>query len=89
MQLAHLMPDIAQEATACKFYNCSHLHEPGCGVIAQVESPTQAGTISACASPRPDLRSESTKVNAGTVIYFTFNLVTPEANELLMRMVPV
>jgi ribosome biogenesis GTPase len=47
MQLAHLMPDIAQEATACKFYNCSHLHEPGCGVIAQVESATQAGTISA------------------------------------------
>ncbi len=39
MQLAHLMPDIAAHATQCKFYNCSHLHEPGCGVIAQVESP--------------------------------------------------
>ena len=47
MQLAHLMPDIAEQATDCKFYNCSHLHEPGCGVIAQVESPTHAGAISA------------------------------------------
>ena len=47
MQLAHLMPDIAEQATDCKFYNCSHLHEPGCGVIAQVESPTHPGAISA------------------------------------------
>ncbi len=37
MQLAHLMPDIAEHATDCKFYNCTHLHEPGCGVIPQVE----------------------------------------------------
>ncbi|MDB5731311.1 MAG: GTPase RsgA, partial [Variovorax sp.] len=29
MQLAHLMPDIAEHATQCKFYNCTHLHEPG------------------------------------------------------------
>ena len=47
MQLAHLMPDIAQHATACKFYNCTHLHEPGCGVIAQVASPSHEGAISA------------------------------------------
>lgn len=47
MQLAHLMPDIAAHANDCKFYNCTHLHEPGCGVIAQVESPTHAGDISA------------------------------------------
>ena len=47
MQLAQLMPDIAEQATSCKFYNCTHLHEPGCGVIAQVETPTQAGAISA------------------------------------------
>jgi ribosome biogenesis GTPase len=37
MQLARLMPDIAAHATECRFYNCTHLHEPGCGVIAQVE----------------------------------------------------
>jgi ribosome biogenesis GTPase len=34
MQLASLMPDIQAHASNCKFYNCSHLHEPGCGVLA-------------------------------------------------------
>lgn len=47
MQLASLMPDLAAHAGACKFYNCTHLHEPGCGVIAQVQTGTHAGTISA------------------------------------------
>lgn len=47
MQLAKLMPDIAAHANNCKFYNCSHLHEPGCGVIAQVDSPTHPGEIHA------------------------------------------
>ena len=31
-ELAALMPDIGAHAQACRFYNCSHLHEPGCGV---------------------------------------------------------
>lgn len=30
--LAACMPDIAAHAADCRFYNCSHLHEPGCGV---------------------------------------------------------
>ena len=30
--LAGLMPDIRLHAAHCRFYNCSHLHEPGCGV---------------------------------------------------------
>ena len=30
--LTRLMPDIRQHAEHCRFYNCSHLHEPGCGV---------------------------------------------------------
>lgn len=47
MQLAGLMPDIAKHTTRCKFYNCTHLHEPGCGVIVQVESPAKQGSISA------------------------------------------
>jgi ribosome biogenesis GTPase len=47
MQLAQLMPDIAEHATDCKFYNCTHLHEPGCGVISQVDAPGHAGAISA------------------------------------------
>ncbi|MGJ7491865.1 ribosome small subunit-dependent GTPase A [Variovorax sp. ZT4R33] len=47
MQLARLMPDIAAHANDCKFYNCTHLHEPGCGVIAEVDSATHAGAINA------------------------------------------
>jgi ribosome biogenesis GTPase len=31
------MPDIARHAGACRFYNCTHLHEPGCGVLAALE----------------------------------------------------
>jgi len=33
MHLAGLMPDIKAQAGDCKFYNCTHLHEPGCGVL--------------------------------------------------------
>jgi ribosome biogenesis GTPase len=46
-QLAQLMPDIKAHATECRFYNCTHLHEPGCGVLAQVETETTPGAISA------------------------------------------
>lgn len=35
-QLAGLMPDLRPHVERCKFYNCTHLHEPGCGVIAAV-----------------------------------------------------
>lgn len=31
-ELAGLMPDIAAEQGRCRFANCSHRHEPGCGV---------------------------------------------------------
>jgi ribosome biogenesis GTPase len=46
MHLAGLMPDIAAVATACKFYNCTHLHEPGCGVISSMKSSSNAHGIS-------------------------------------------
>jgi ribosome biogenesis GTPase / thiamine phosphate phosphatase len=32
MQLAHLMPDLKATLGHCRFYNCTHLHEPGCSV---------------------------------------------------------
>ena len=32
-ELAALMPDLAAHLGECRFYNCSHLHEPGCGVL--------------------------------------------------------
>jgi len=35
-QLAGCMPDLAAQLGNCKFYNCTHLHEPGCGVIGAV-----------------------------------------------------
>ncbi len=47
MQLASLMLDIKAQAQNCKFYNCTHLHEPGCGVISEVNSTDSARTISA------------------------------------------
>lgn len=36
-QLASLMPDLRAHAGECRFYNCSHLHEPGCGVTAALD----------------------------------------------------
>ncbi len=36
MQLAGLMPDLRPHVAECKFYNCTHLHEPGCGVMSNV-----------------------------------------------------
>jgi ribosome biogenesis GTPase len=32
--LASHMPDLRKNASECRFYNCSHRHEPGCGVRA-------------------------------------------------------
>ena len=31
-RLGSLMPDVRAHAGSCKFYNCTHMHEPGCGV---------------------------------------------------------
>ncbi len=45
MALARLMPDIHAHAQACRFHNCTHRHEPGCGVIAQLQA--EGSSISA------------------------------------------
>ena len=47
MQLAGLMPDFKPHVAECKFYNCTHLHEPNCGVRAAVAeaAPAPAGRI--------------------------------------------
>ncbi len=42
-QLPKLMPDLLEHLSDCRFYNCTHRQEPGCGVRAAVD----AGTISA------------------------------------------
>ncbi len=36
-QLATLMPDFAAALGSCRFYNCMHRHEPGCGVRTALE----------------------------------------------------
>lgn len=36
-QLPLLMPDLRAYAAACRFYNCTHRQEPGCGVRAAAE----------------------------------------------------
>jgi ribosome biogenesis GTPase / thiamine phosphate phosphatase len=35
--LAGLMPDLGQHLGGCRFYNCTHRHEPGCSVRAAAE----------------------------------------------------
>ena len=47
MQLAQLMPDFKAHAQNCKFYNCTHLHEPGCGVISVMKTASGAINIGA------------------------------------------
>jgi ribosome biogenesis GTPase len=42
-ELMTFYPDLAQASGACRFANCTHLHEPDCAVHAGVE----AGTINA------------------------------------------
>ena len=36
-QLATLMPDLRTHLGECRFHNCMHRHEPGCGVLGAVD----------------------------------------------------
>lgn len=35
--LSHYFPEMRQYASQCRFYNCSHVHEPGCAVQKALE----------------------------------------------------
>jgi len=37
-ELYHYFPEIFKISKDCKFYNCTHIHEPGCAVIRAVDS---------------------------------------------------
>jgi ribosome biogenesis GTPase / thiamine phosphate phosphatase len=37
-ELYHYFPEIFKVSKDCKFYNCTHIHEPGCAVIQAVDS---------------------------------------------------
>jgi ribosome biogenesis GTPase len=45
-RLAECMPDIRGHLGHCRFYNCTHLHEPGCGVIDAVGAAPEQVTPS-------------------------------------------
>jgi ribosome biogenesis GTPase / thiamine phosphate phosphatase len=49
MQLAHLMPDLRANLGNCRFYNCTHLHEPGCAVVSHVQPADEAQSNDAAA----------------------------------------
>ncbi len=36
-ELYHYFPDLMRVAPQCQYYNCTHVHEPGCAVIDAVE----------------------------------------------------
>ena len=36
-ELSHFFPEIFAKAGECRFYNCTHTHEPGCAVLEAVE----------------------------------------------------
>lgn len=36
-EISHYFPEIFKRASECKFYNCTHIHEPGCAVLEAVE----------------------------------------------------
>ena len=55
MHLAAFMPDLKPLVANCKFYNCTHLHEPGCGVISAVKS---AGSTDGVSDRRYQIYSE-------------------------------
>lgn len=46
MHLASYMPDFKVHVPNCKFYNCSHLHEPGCGVLESMKNDSSRYKIS-------------------------------------------
>lgn len=45
--LAACMPDFKPHLGHCRFYNCTHLHEPGCAVMQAVENADATLPISA------------------------------------------
>ena len=51
-QLAACMPDLKQHVQDCKFYNCTHLHEPGCGVLSALQKEESSALLSSEVSIR-------------------------------------
>lgn len=41
-ELWHYFPEMMRAASGCRFYNCTHTHEPGCAVVEAVRGGTIA-----------------------------------------------
>ncbi len=37
-EISHFFPEIFRVSKHCRFYNCTHIHEPGCAVIEAVQN---------------------------------------------------
>ena len=37
-ELWHYFPEMMRLAPGCRYYNCTHTHEPGCAVVRAVET---------------------------------------------------
>jgi ribosome biogenesis GTPase len=37
-EISHFFPEIFRVSEHCRFYNCTHIHEPGCAVIEAVQN---------------------------------------------------
>ena len=36
-EVGHYFPEIFEKSKDCKYYNCTHINEPGCAVVSAVE----------------------------------------------------
>lgn len=36
-EISHYFPEIFRHSSGCRYYNCTHIHEPGCAVLKAVE----------------------------------------------------
>ena len=43
-ELWHYFPEMMRVAPGCRFYNCTHTHEPGCAVVEAVKAGEIAGS---------------------------------------------
>ena len=67
MHLASYMPDFKVHVPNCKFYNCSHLHEPGCGVLESMKN---------------DVKNESSRRKISPERYRIYNSLFAELSEV-------
>lgn len=37
-EISHFFPEIFRTSAKCRFYNCTHIHEPGCAVIEALQN---------------------------------------------------